>query len=320
MRSTGHSHSMDTVSRTSRRELLNQMLLVSGAAAAVHSCGGLLAGSPPPGQLPQIKLGALEVSRLILGSNPFWGFAHRNPQATDVEMKAYYTDEQIMAVLDAAAAQGITAVWSPSYPRWINLWNKYRGQGGKLKIWIGQPDAYGEPLSNQRDAIPRIMRDHITAAAKNGAKAICVQGAQVESQFRAGRFDVLRDWLELIKSFGLPAGLAAHDPRVHLSAEEKGLPTDFYHQCLFRSVDNAPQGLEASLGPLETSLATIEKIAKPVIAYKVLCAGRILPKDAFPYVLSRLKPKDGMCVGVFPKKKDESAENAELVRQLSKQS
>ena len=67
---------------------------------------------------------------------------------------------------------------------------------------------------------------------------------------------------------------------------------------------------------LEESLATIEKLNKPVIASKVLGAGRILPKDTLPYVFQRLKPKDGVCIGVFPRKRDEPAENASLARQL----
>lgn len=51
--------------------------------------------------------------------------------------------------------------------------------------------------------------------------------------------------------------------------------------------------------------------------YKVLGAGRIQPKDTLLYVFKRLRPKDGVCIGVFPKKRDELAENAALTRQLS---
>jgi hypothetical protein len=95
-----------------------------------------------------------------------------------------------------------------------------------------------------------------------------------------------------------------------MMAEKEGLPTDFYHQTLYRP-DNY------ILAGLEESLATIEKLDKPVVAYKVLGAGRILPQDTFPYVFRRLRPKDGICVGVFPRSKDEVAENAGLTRQLS---
>ena len=247
--------------------------------------------------MPKIKLGRLEVSRLILGSNPVFGFNHGNPQATPKEMKDYYAKKQIMAVLDRAAEHGITAVWSPCYEQWIELWNEYRDKGGKLKIWIGQPDR-----------LP--MEKEITAAAKNGAKAVCIQGIRIDEQFAERKYDVVRAWLELIKGFGLPAGMATHGAKTHLIAEEKGLPTDFYHQTLYRPDNYVPEGLKESL-------ATIEQLQKPVVAYKVLGAGRILPKDTLPQVFKRLKPKDGVCLGVFPKGKDEIAENAALVRKLS---
>ena len=112
-------------------------------------------------------------------------------------------------------------------------------------------------------------------------------------------------------ALGLPAGMATHGAKTHLLAEEKGLPTDFYHQTLYRPDNYVPQGLEESL-------ATIAQLAKPVVCYKVLGAGRILPKDTFPRIFRRLKPKDGVCTGVFPKTKPgQIAENAGLVRKLS---
>ena len=283
----------------SRRAFLKEMLLLGSAAAAARAAGEVQSAALPPGQLPTIKLGGLEVSRLILGSNPFFGFAHGNPQASSKEMTAFYTDDRVMAVLDAAAAQGITAVWTPCYDRWIALWNKYRERGGKLKVWIGQPDP-----------APDKMKQHIAAAAENGARAVCIQGIRVDEQMKANRFDVLRGWLERIKSYGLPAGMATHGVLTHLVAEEKGLPTDFYHQTLYRPDNYVPGGLEESL-------ATIEKLAKPVVAYKTLGAGRFPPGDALPTVFKRLRPKDGVCLGVFPKQKDEIAENASLVRRLS---
>ncbi len=291
---------MSSASIRSRREFLKQTVILGAAMTAAQSADELLAAPLALNELPKIKLGSLEVSRLILGSNPFWGFAHGNPQATAEEMTAYYTDAQVMRVLEAAAEQGITAVWTPPHDRWVRLWDKYREGGGKLKTWIGQPDVR-----------PDQMKQHIITAAKNGATAVCIQGIQADAQMETGQLDVLRGWLELIKSFGLPAGMATHRARTHLVAEEKGLPTDFYHQTLYRPDHYVREGLEESL-------ATIEKLDKPVIAYKALGAGRFLPKDTLPYIFKRLRPKDGLCIGAFPKKRDELAENAELTRRLSK--
>lgn len=89
------------------------------------------------------------------------------------------------------------------------------------------------------------------------------------------------------------------------------MPADFYHQTLYRPDNYIKEGLEESL-------AVIDKIEKPVVGYKVLGAGRILPKDTLPYVFKRLKRKDGICVGVFPKDNPtEIAENAALTRKLT---
>ena len=113
------------------------------------------------------------------------------------------------------------------------------------------------------------------------------------------------------KSHNIPAGIATHGATTHLEAEEKGLPTDFYHQTMYRPDDYVKDGLEESL-------ITIEKLDKPVVGYKVLGAGRIKPADTLPYVFGRLKPKDGICLGVFPKRnRHEITENVAITARCS---
>jgi len=283
--------------RTTRREFLQDTALVAAAAAIAGSAD---AKDAPAATMPSIKLGKLKVSRLILGCNPFFGFAHGNPQGSGRDMKKWYTDERIMSVMDQCAERGITAVWVPSYERWIRVWNKYRKNNGKMPIWIGQPDNYDK------------MAEHITACAKNGGKAICIQGACVDKAFSQKKFDLVRKWLDLIHSFDLPAGIATHKPQTHLIAEEKKLPTDFYHQCVYQPENYNPECLKQAL-------ATIRQLDKPVVAYKVLAAGRLAPKKAFAELLKQIRPKDGLCVGVFPKKNTkEIEENSTLVTQLSR--
>jgi len=285
---------------TTRREFLQDTALVAAVAAVAGSADGNRAPTTRPSEImPTITLGKLKVSRLILGCNPFFGFAHGNPQGSGSEMKKWYTDERIMSVLDESAGHGVTAAWVPSYPRWIKVWNKYRENGGKMPIWIGQPDNYNQ------------MTEHITACAKNGGKAICIQGICVDKAFSQKKFDLVRKWLDLIHSFGLPAGLATHKPHTHLLAEEKKLPTDFYHQCVYQPENYDPKCLKQAL-------ATIKQLDKPVVAYKVLAAGRLEPKKAFTELLKQIKPKDGLCVGVFPKKNTkEIVENSQLISKLS---
>ena len=257
-------------------------------------------GKEAPRSLPTIKLGTLEVSRLILGSNPFFGFSHQTDALTK-EMNEYYTDEQIAATLDAAAAEGITAVAAPVYERWIRLFNDYLGRGGKLRIWLAQPDSGAEK-----------MPDDIAAAAKGGAKAIFIQGGRVDEQFGQGKLDVLRAWVDQIKGLGLPAGMAAHRTDVHLEAEKQRFPTDFYFQC----VCDPTQGYRPETR--EKAFAAIRQIAKPAVAYKILGAGRIPAPEGFDHAFRHIARKDGVCVGMFPKRNPgEIRQNADLARKLS---
>jgi hypothetical protein len=282
--------------RHTRREFLCETAAIASAVAALRAVEGLSAETAP-GELPKIKLGTLEVSRLILGSNPFFGFHHGNPQATANEMRAWYTRDRIMAVLDQAAEQGVTAIWTPCYEQWVETWNAYREKGGKLQLWIAQPDR-----------LP--MEREIAVAVDNGAAAVAIQGIRIDEQVRAGKWDVVTGWLESIQRHGLPAGMATHQAATHLEAEKRDIPADFFHQTLYRPDDYVPAGAAESL-------AVIDQLTKPVVVYKALAAGRQLPKDALPPLFKRLKAKDGICVGVFPRDRDEIADNVALTRQLT---
>jgi hypothetical protein len=272
---------------------------MAGAAKVVATAGPRPAASAA---LPTIRLGSLEVSRLILGSNPFWGYSHKSAQL-DEEMRRHHTDERIIQILDEAADCGLTAVASPPDERWTKLWTRYSETGGRLKIWISQ--CHGDPGQ---------MISEIDRSIKAGAKAIFIQGARVEEQFGPGRFDVLRAWIEHIKEAGLPAGAAAHWPEVHPELERRKFPTDFYFQCMY----NASKTSDYSPAEREKAAATIAALAKPVVAYKILGAGRLTAGEGFEYAFNHLKRKDGVCVGIYAQKAiDQIRQNATYTEMLT---
>lgn len=264
-----------------RRDFLKQTSL-AGAAALAAGTGSAAAGEAAAKPMPTIKLGSLEVSRLILGSNPFWGYSHQSGDR-DREMREYHTDQIIVKVLDEAAANGITALASPPDKRWVELYTRYLAGGGKLKIWIGQ--CHGEPEK---------MEEEIDYAIKGGAKAIFIQGHRTEVEFDKGNFDRLRAWVDRIKAAGLPAGLAGHYPQMHLEIEKRKLPTDFYYQCFYNVTKSGDWGE----GERKAAVETIRQIEKPVVAYKILAAGRLPAQEAFEYAFKNLRRKDGVCVGI----------------------
>ncbi len=291
----------ETSSKIKKSEYTRRSFIINGASIGAGLLGlnafgksflsiGETSATLP---MPTINLGSFEVSRLILGSNPFWGFWHGNPQKPKD-----YTKEGRFAVMDTAASQGITAIWVPAYKEWISIWNEYKGQGGKLETWIGQPDGYNGLT----------VEEQITACAKNGGKAICIQGMNVDEAIEKKDFDKLKRWIGMIKDYGLPAGLAAHNPESILRAEDQALPAEFYHLTL-----GVPDTFES--GARDRTLKTVGQIEKPMVVFKVFGAGRFKPEIAIPYVMNAIRMKDGLCVGVD--NPEQIIENARLVRELT---
>ena len=109
----------------SRRDFLQTAALALGASGAVALPGGAQppslpaqAGKPPAAgaaaplpapprpvstiQVPKMPFGTVEISRMIVGCNPFYGFAHFNSILATV-MREYYTPERVCDVLHQCA-------------------------------------------------------------------------------------------------------------------------------------------------------------------------------------------------------------------------
>ena len=287
-----------------RRDFLKSgaALAVGSLARPTNSFSTNQAGEPQTSILPTIRLGTLEVSRFILGSNPFWGYSHKSPRL-DEEMRRHHTDERIMQILDEAADCGLTALASPPDERWLNIWADYLEKGGRLKIWISQ--CHGNPEQ---------MPEEIDRSIQAGAQAVFIQGLRAEEQFSLGNFNVLRSWIEQIKEAGLPAGVAAHWPEVHPELERRKFPTDFYYQCFY----NVSKSDDYSAAERERAVAMIKTLGKPVVAYKILAAGRLPASAGFEYAFNHLARKDGVCVGIYAQKAiDQIRQNATYTETLT---
>ncbi len=292
-----------------RRDFLKSGVAGAACAAAggfpglkAKALGGPQAAPAAPA-LPTVRLGKLEVSRFILGSNPFWGYSHKS-EALDAEMKRHYTDERIIQILDEAAECGVTAVASPPDERWIKLWARYRDRGGRLKIWISQ--CHGNAGADAQRDRPLGQRP---APRPSSSRA---RGSRSSST--PGHFDVLRSWIEHIKEAGLPAGCGRPLARDPSRARTRKFPTDFYYQCFYNVVqDRGLQRRRAGKGRGRRS--TVEK---PVIAYKILGAGRLPASEGFEFAFNRIRRKDGVCVGIFAQKAiDQIRQNATYTGLLS---
>jgi hypothetical protein len=66
----------------------------------------------------------------------------------------------------------------------------------------------------------------------------------------------------------------------------------------------------------------VRQVARPCLAFKILAGGRLGDRPegteaAFEYAFANIKPTDGVIVGMFPRFRDEPAENAALARRFA---
>ena len=98
---------------TSRRGFLEQVSAITAAGAAASTVHADAAASTE--LLPTIELGRYQVTRLMLGGNPIYGYSHFN-RLYSQQLIDFHTPERVVELLRACAAAGINT-WQNSYTR-----------------------------------------------------------------------------------------------------------------------------------------------------------------------------------------------------------
>jgi hypothetical protein len=308
---------------SSRRDFLQRaagLAACLGAAAPAGAAPELPAKAEP--LLPTIKLGKHEVTRLIIGGNPIYGYSHFNKLLSQ-HMTDWHTPERVVALLKRCEQAGISC-WQNSYAeRTLSDLERYRDAGGTMHwLCLGKPDWDQNP-------------DRIADAAKHKPIGIAPHGALGDKLHRDKKFDVLTDLLKRIRDQGVLVGLSAHNPALVELSEDKGWAVDYYMCCLYyrtRSREELQKllGDDLPLGEIylpsdpPRMFKVVQATKKPCLVYKVLAAGRRIEtkaqvRECFKAALDKIKPNDAMIVGMYQQFSDQVGENAALVRELAKQ-
>ena len=256
--------------------------------------------------LPKVDFCGIEVSRLILGGNPFSGFSHQSPERNQ-EMLAYHTPERIKETWDRAMAAGInTMVANNETPHVVKTVEQYLGSGGRLQ-WIAQ-------VSHRTHAT---MEASVDTAVRIGARALYFHGGLVDDLYAARDEQTLRRWVSHARSHGLPIGVAGHHPDAHRWVRDLDL-VDFHAVCFFNCGSlHSGKGQKFHLADVAEAVRCIREIPKPCIAYKIMGAGRIDPLMAFEYAFQNIKDTDVVNVGMHRGDKDGMVEeNVRLAREV----
>jgi hypothetical protein len=279
-----------------------------GGAAA------LLAQAPRPAselQVPKMKFGKYQVSRLIAGCNPFYGFSHFN-QILGTVMREYYTPERVRDVLHQCNRFG------------INTFNCYPGGRGPADF-----DAFLAE-GGQMNVIAQGMGDPVEEIKAFKPMAIYRQGEVTDRAYQDDQMDTVKEWCKKVRGMGSMVGVGTHKPEVIALIEEQGWDVDFYAGCVYnrtRTSDEWKKVLGGELVEMQGDCylqsdpprmyKVMRATSKPCFAFKILAAGRVNNvEQAFRTAYESIKPTDGVFVGLFPRTKDEVRENAERVHRL----
>jgi hypothetical protein len=248
--------------------------------------------------LPAGRIGKVKISRIICGGNLIGGYAHsRDLTYVSSLLKHYFTDEKIIETLQICEDNGINTIITGTGS--AELLKKYHDERGGQIQWIAQCVA-------QTDDITGDVKKAIDAGA-DGAFLI---GNIGDLWTRNERTDLVGKIVDFIKDNGIIAGVGGHNLGTPMACEKAGLNTDFYmkthHSTNYWSTRQPDQNKDVidnysvdnywDKHPEET-VEFMKTMQKPWIAYKVLAAGAIHPRDGFKFAFEN--GADFLCVGMF---------------------
>ena len=265
-------------------------------------------------QIPTVPFGAIEITRLIVGGNPFCGHSHWSEERSR-EMREYFTPKQVIQTLHRCQALGVnTFQGRGDYHRVLHWLELFRREGGKLH-WIAQT------ASEMHD-----IDQNIRICAAAGAAGIYHHGSRTDSLWKQGKQSVVQDRLKRIRDTGVRVGLGTHMPEVIEYAEEHDWDLDFYMACFYNisRIDRESPLVAGGEFQEEPFFAedpsrmceTIRATTKQCLAFKILGAGRRCSSQdevaqAFRFAFENIKPGDAVVVGVYPKYEDHVALNVD---------
>jgi hypothetical protein len=264
-----------------------------------------LAAAPVDTPLPKGEIGRLKVSRLLLGGNLLAHYTHsRDLKYVYNLARRYNTDERLLATLEKAEAFGVDTLAVHPDPETMKILKRHRARGGKIK-WVLSTEPPGDaPVEPDMEK----HRRRVSELVEHGADAIYLWGVRADQLAKAGKIDLMAKALDIMRTTKLPVGLGGHALLTIAESEKAGLTPDFYVKTLHHhKYPSAPKAGQANddfqefpgywCGKPAETVEFMNAVKKPWIAFKVMAAGAIPPKDAFRYAFE--SGADFVLAGMF---------------------
>ena len=272
-------------------------------------------------QMPMGKIGSLSVSRLIAGSNLISMNMHARDLVYMTTLAAHYnTEERVFMTLKKCEEFGVNTIVLKNHNfRRFPLAKYWTEWGGRMQ-WIA------DVITTDINQYERLAAEHLEL----GAAALYLWGGASDTWYFQNHPEKIVTAYEIMRRYRVPVGIAAHRQEPIDFCLREGLEPDFYFKTLhhdrywsahprqnrrfmemYESMSDDHDYYHDNLfcdRPEET-VASMQHVKTPWIAFKVLAAGAIPPADGFRYAFE--SGADFLCVGMFD---FQIEEDAELIR------
>jgi len=267
-----------------------------------------------------------QISKLIIGDNPFNGHSYIESRHSGCEMMDYYTAEKCVEALFEAEDSGINTYMALADQFVIRVIREYRNKGGKMNIIF--------------QSYPPVPLDiNVRQMMTCEPIAIYHQGGSFDLLVEEEKIDEIRKRIDIIKESGVKAGFGTHVPEVVLRSEKENWGADFVAACLYnarRQQRGQQSGFitgktkdDIVFYPQDPPLmyAAVKNVKKPCIVFKAFAGGQIfmdkkeeeipaVVSEVFTDIYSNIKQSDVICMGVYQKYKNQIRENCNIAEKV----
>jgi len=246
-------------------------------------------------KMPTGKIGNLSISRLISGSNLISPNMHARDLLYMNSLASHYnTERKVLETLQRCELNGINAIVLKNHNfQRMGLSRYWTELGGNMR-WIA------DVITTNIDEYERLLVEHLEL----GASAAYLWGGASDIWFHQGKLANIVRAFDMMKKYDIPVGIGAHRLEPIMFCEKEGLRPDFYIKTLHHDrywsahprTNRRYMEMFAQESPNhdeyhdnmfchdhEQTVAFMQDVKVPWIAFKVLAAGAIPPRHVrFP--------------------------------------
>jgi len=248
--------------------------------------------------MEKIKIGKKEYSKIVAGTNAFYGHSHFST-VRDLEYIKRFSDDYIKNVLKLCIAKGVNSVETCANERILNIINDIKKENNINLIGTTRIDETSLMKSHQIKLRYLINND----------ADICIIHSQFVDRLSSGsEIKGLQLMVDEIHEAGLIAGISTHKNSIIELCEKKyDIDVYLYPINMLGFVYPGYDGNETVKGRIDL----IKNTNKQFIVMKTLAAGRIPPKEGLEFVLNNIKDNDIITLGLGSL--DEAEESLDIV-------